>query len=170
MTSKPSPVIDHTLRSLTGYQLQRATGAAMVQYKAVFAAFGLRRTTFSCLSLIVANPGLQQGKLAAALSIERSNIVQIVEDLTRNGLITRNAAKTDRRAYALEPTAHGIDLLNRASAAVQALDTEMSSGLTQEENSVLTRALVKLERNALRIDPAFTLKSVAEAGNEETPS
>jgi hypothetical protein len=46
----------------------------------------------------------------------------------------------------------------------------MSSGLTQEENSVLTRALVKLERNALRIDPAFTLKSVAEAGNEETPS
>jgi len=122
MTTKAPTPIDQTLRALAGYQLQRTTGAAMVQYKAVFAAFGLRRTTFSCLSLIIDNPGLQQGHLAEALSIERSNIVQFIDELSSKGLVLRESAPADRRAYALSATAKGKALFKKALQAIHDLD------------------------------------------------
>jgi len=105
--------LDHTLRGLTGYRLQRATTTAMARYKLVFSAFGLRRTTFSCLSLIVDNPGLRQSQLGEVLAIERPNLVNIVEDLTSAGLVTRETSPQDRRAYALHPTEKGLGVVER---------------------------------------------------------
>lgn len=142
-------VLDVTLRELTGYRLQRATGSAMLRYKAVFAEFGLRRTTFSCLSLIVDNPGLRQGQLGETLSIERPNLVKVVGDLTGAGLVRRETSKSDSRAYALFPTTKGKAVLQEALAAVRALDDEVTLGMSPEEVFALRKALAKLEDNAV---------------------
>ena len=139
---------DKTLRDLTGYRLQRTTGTAMQRYKAVFAEFGLRRTTFSCLSLIIDNPGMRQGQLGEVLAIERPNLVQIVEDLLSRGLISRAPSETDRRAYALTPTEAGRALFARSLAAVQALDARMTQGLSPSEVDTLHSLLDRLQGNA----------------------
>lgn len=141
--------LDATLRGLTGYRLQRATGVAMVRYKAVFAEFGLRRTTFSCLSLIIDTPGLQQSQLGQTLAIERPNLVKVVRDLTKAGLVRRDVSKSDARAYALFPTPMGKTLFENALAAVQALDAQMAGGLTKAEIAALRKALAKVEANAV---------------------
>ena len=140
--------LDRTLRELSGYRLQRATSAAMIRYKEVFAEFGLRRTTFSCLSLIIDNPGLKQSQLGETLSIERPNLVSIVEDLTSVGLITRTTSETDRRAYALRPTDKGRTLFAKALAAVQALDSKITSGMSDKSVTELKGALDQVEANA----------------------
>ena len=140
--------LDATLRQLTGYRLQRATGVSMMRYKAVFAEYGLRRTTFSCLSLIVETPGLKQSQLGHTLAIERPNLVKIVEDLTQAGLVQRKTSATDSRAYALFPTTAGAALFREALAAVRALDDAITAGLSEEEVSVLRAALAKVEANA----------------------
>jgi len=145
--------IDKTLRGLTGYQLQRANGAGIALYKAVFAKFGLRRTTFSCLSLIVENPGLQQGQLAAVLAIERSNIVQIIDDLSKKDLILREPAKTDRRAYALTATEKGVSVFKAALQAVKEIDDQVNRGLSKEELLALEYALRLIETNSSLLDP-----------------
>lgn len=142
--------LDATLRKLTGYRLHRATTSAMARYKAVFAAFGLRRTTFSCLSLIVDNPGLRQSQLGEALAIERPNLVNIVEDLTSAGLITRQTAAQDRRAYALHPTAKGQRLFKEALMAVQALDDAITTGLCDQSIDRLQAALGVVECNSAK--------------------
>jgi DNA-binding MarR family transcriptional regulator len=141
--------LDRTLRQLTGYRLQRATSTAMLRYKAVFAEFGLRRTTFSCLSLIVDAPGLRQSQLGATLAIERPNLVKIVEDLAQAGLVRRETAKSDSRAYALYPTPKGEALFREALSAVQKLDGQIAEGLSTEEIAALCAALAKVEANAL---------------------
>jgi len=142
--------LDTTLRGLTGYQLQRTTGAAMARYKVVFAAFGLRRTTFSCLSLVIDNEGLRQSQLGKTLSIERPNLVGIVDDLIQAGLIRREVAKEDRRAYSLYPTQKGAALFGEALEAVRALDAEVAAGLPEAALSELHSALRTVERNCVK--------------------
>ncbi len=141
-------VLDETLRELTGYRLQRATGSAMLRYKAVFAEFGLRRTTFSCLSLIIDNPGLRQSQLGEALAIERPNLVKIVEDLADADLVRRETSKSDSRAYALFPTAEGRALFKDALAAIRDLDGQITTWLSETEIAALRKALNQIEANA----------------------
>jgi DNA-binding MarR family transcriptional regulator len=80
---------------------------AMLNMNMVFARFGLRRTTFSTLALVVNNPGLRQSRLAEALAIGRSNFVQAVGELAKAGLVEREADCGDKRAYALHVTRAG---------------------------------------------------------------
>lgn len=141
--------VDDKLREFSGYLLLRATHAAMVRYKAVFAAFGLRRTTFSCLSLIVDNPGIRQSQLSDSLAIERPNLVQIVDELEKKYLIIREIAESDRRAYALLPTAEGQTLLQKVLAAVRLLDQDMTRGLSKQQIADLKLALACIEKNAV---------------------
>jgi len=144
---------EHTLRSLLGYQLQRATSAAIARHINVFKSYGLRRTTFSCLSLIIENPGLQQRQLGETLAIERPNLVRIVESLTEQGLITRETSPSDRRAYCLTATEAGHDLFREALAAVNALEADLDAGLTTDEKALLKKALARIEQNAARLEP-----------------
>jgi DNA-binding MarR family transcriptional regulator len=141
--------LDATLRQLIGYRLQRATGTAMLRYKAVFAEFGLRRTTFSCLSLIIDTPGLKQSQLGQTLAIERPNLVKIVQDLSQAGLVRREVSKSDNRAYALFPTNAGEALFREALAAVRELDRTIADGLSDDEILVLGKVLAKVEANAV---------------------
>lgn len=140
--------LDTTLRSLTGYRLQRTTSVSILRFKEVFAAHGLRRTTFSCLSLIVETPGLRQSQLGEALAIERPNLVSVIEDLHSQGLIQKKASPTDRRAYELSATTKGMKRFKEAYADVCELDAEIVDGLSDDESDVLMRALQKIERNA----------------------
>jgi len=140
--------LDARLRELTSYGLYRATGTAMLRYKAIFAAFGLRRTTFSCLSLIIDNPGLRQSQLGETLAIERPNLVKIVEDLSSADLIRRETSKTDSRAYALFATPKGKALFQDAFDAVCDMDIQITQGLSDSEIATLRKALAKIEGNA----------------------
>ncbi len=119
----------------------------MIRYKKVFAKFGLRRTTFSCLSLIVDNPGLRQNQLGEALAIERPNLVKIVDDLSNAGLIKRETSKSDRRAYALSATEKGKELFKEALSAVQDLDAQITHGMTQAEIESFRKALSIIDNN-----------------------
>lgn len=149
---------DRTLRHLTGYQLRRATSAAMPEVNKVLEEFGLRRSTYSSLVVVVANPGLNQGQLADALAIERPNLVQIVDQLERAKLVRRTKSVEDRRAYALQPTPKGCELEERATRALERLDDLLREGLSEQDKEVLHRSLQIIERNAETIQ----VRDVAE--------
>lgn len=139
---------DITLRALTSYRLRRTTVAVMAQFNQVFAEFGLRRTTFSALTLVVDNPGLRQSQLADALAIERPNLVQLLDELEAEGLVRRVIASDDRRAYALHPTPKGQRLHARAMAAARACDVAMTRDLTKDQITQLHDLLSVLQGNA----------------------
>ncbi|OWV43330.1 MarR family transcriptional regulator [Mameliella alba] len=139
---------DAGLRQLTVYRLRRATVQMLSTISQELAPFGLRRTTFSALSVVVDQPGLRQTQLADALAIERPNLVKIVDEVEAAGLIQRRQAEGDRRAYALHPTEAGKLLHRRAFEAVQAADRRLVQGLSLAEVEALNAALHLIESNA----------------------
>lgn len=142
---------DKTLRQFAGYSMKRAFNAIRADVNAALEPFQLRMVTFSALVIIVDNPGLRQSQLAEILSMERPNVVLIVDELESRELITRKRTVDDRRAYALQVTLAGRQLHDRALAAVKQHEKRMMAGLTEKERLALVEALCLVEKNG-RID------------------
>lgn len=136
---------DAALRRYVGYNLKRAYIAIQTDFLATLEEFSLRATTFSALSLIVAAPDMTQSQLAAALSIERSGVVLIVDELEGRDLITRNKVPRDRRTYALRATLAGVQLQGKAAAKVEAHEARLLARLSPEDRANLMRMLAEIE-------------------------
>ncbi len=138
---------DATLRRFSGYGMKRAFNMVQSDLNAALKPFGLRMITFSALVVIRDAPGLRQARLAEVLQMEKPNLVALLDELERAGLITRTRLAEDRRAHALDVTGAGITLCARALAAVDAHESRMTEGLTPEERAALIRALRVIETN-----------------------
>lgn len=140
--------LDNKLRELTGYRLRRATSASMPEINRLLVPFGLRRTTYSALTVVADNPGLSQSQLAKALSIERPNIVQIIDELEKPNLVERRAAPNDRRTYALRATDAGMKLQSQAQLSLRQYEDELTRGMSSSDIEQLHGFLSLIEANA----------------------
>lgn len=148
MNSKPDippPMRDDTLRQFSGYVMKRAFHAIQGDVNATLAPLGLRMLSFSALVMIVDNPGRRQSQLADALMIERPNLVIIVDELERAGLIQRERTPQDRRAYALRATQEGHALYDLAMRAVQDHEARMTRALDPGDRLSMLAALRLIE-------------------------
>lgn len=141
-------VSDETLRKLVGYNMKRAFNEVQADLVQVLQQFDLRMMTYSALILIVDNPGLRQSHLAEALAVERPNLVIIIDELERRGLIARERLISDRRAYALVATLPGRQLYENALRAVKAHETKIFGDLDDPETLKLIETLRQVERRA----------------------
>ncbi|MEC3860528.1 MarR family transcriptional regulator [Mesobacterium sp. TK19101] len=141
-TSQPAQVSDDRLRGLLGYRLRRASNAVQADLAETLKPFDLRMITYTALVLVVDNPGLSQSQLAAAMDVERPNLVVIVDELERRELITRDRVPTDRRTYALNATLAGRRLCDQAESAVRQHEARIFGTLLEEERSLLARGLL----------------------------
>lgn len=148
--SGPHPKIlaeDTVLQHMTGYQLKRAYINVQPVTQNALAEVDLRVISFSCLSMIVDNPGIVQFELAQALQMERSNLVVVVDELERRDLITRERVMTDRRRYALTATLLGRRLRDRAAKKAGDAEQKLLSALSQEEQQTLRVLLGRIGRH-----------------------
>lgn len=149
-----SKLIDAQLRELTGYTLRRATTSVMPAVNRVLEPFGLRRITYSSLVIVVRNPGLNQSQLADALAVERPNLVQIVDEMERDDLLSRERSAFDRRAYALSATEKGAALEGEATKVISAFEAAVTAGLSAEQVKTLHKNLEIIEANAAKLEKA----------------
>ncbi|MFT6229306.1 MAG: DNA-binding MarR family transcriptional regulator [Paracoccaceae bacterium] len=140
-----APRADAALRSFVGYNIKRVYIAIQADFLVTLDEFSLRATTFSALTLIVAQPDMTQSQLAAALSIERSGVVLIVDELESRDLISRNKVPRDRRTYALRATLAGVQMRDKAVERVQAHEHRMLAHLSNTEREELMRMLSLIE-------------------------
>lgn len=143
-------VSDSTLRSLYGYQIKRAFNVIQSDLNRTLKPFELRMITYTALVLIVDNPGLRQSQLAAAMDVERPNLVVIIDELERRELIVRDKLPSDRRAYALKATLAGRQLYEKAVAAVQAHEDRLVQGITPEALKGAMKVMQLIEANRRR--------------------
>lgn len=136
---------DSSLRRFVGYNIRRAWLALRATRTPVLAEFGLRTVSFSALSMIADNPGIIQSRLAAALRMERSNIVVVIDELESRGLIARGRSAQDRRVYALRATPAGRRLRDGALAGLVEHEERMTAGLSATERRQLVEFLQRIE-------------------------
>lgn len=135
------------LSELLGYHLRAASKTVQADLALTLAQFELRMITYSALKVISNNAGLRQSQLADVLSVERPNLVVIIDELDRKELIERKQVKHDKRAYALEITPKGSQLLAQADAAVQKHEARIFGMLAVEEQEALRHILTSIAQS-----------------------
>lgn len=142
-----TPISDTTLRGFLGYHMKRAFNVLQADLNRALKPFGLRMVTYSALVTIVENPGLRQAQLADVLAIERPNLVVIIDELEKAGLITREPAPNDRRAYALMPTSEGKRVAMAATEANRAGEARRLKGLDEVARQQVIEVMRQIEKS-----------------------
>lgn len=135
---------DDAVAGFIGYNLKRVLSLVMGDLAQVLGGFSLRAVSFSALGVVVRQPGISQSGLAEVLSVERSNLVQLLDELSSRGLVVRAPVAGDRRRYALMPTPEGLRLHADAAQAVAAHETRVFAMLDADEQATLLRLLRKV--------------------------
>lgn len=132
------------LEMLVGYHLRRATATMRADYARTVEGAGVRQVLFGILSVISANPGINQGSVARLLGIRRPNMVALVGELVERGLVTRRVDDADRRAFVLNLTDAGAETVARTLARIRLHEERLLSGISPKQRIVLMTLLARI--------------------------
>jgi DNA-binding MarR family transcriptional regulator len=105
---------------------------------------GLRLPHLGVLSCLAEFGPAAQRDLSARLRIDASDLVSVLDDLERNGLVRRERDPRDRRRYAVTLTPDGQARLDRRMAVTKLMDERLFEPLTEQERSQLHHLLARV--------------------------
>ena len=155
-TTRPSG--EAPAAEFAGQLLFRLWRASHVRAAHALGTVGLTPALFALLNVIGAREGAIQQELGAALGIDRTTMVSLIDQLEADGLARRRPSAKDRRAREIAITPKGRRLLARARRLISEAEEDVLAGLTSEQR----RELLTLLRRALESAPAQPLWSSEE--------
>jgi len=103
---------------------------------------GLRPRHLIALTMLRENGGVAgQQELAGALSVDRTNLVGLLNELEAEGLILRRRAVEDRRRHIVELTPAGGERLAAAEKAIGAAEDDILGALDDRQREQLFELL-----------------------------
>jgi DNA-binding MarR family transcriptional regulator len=135
------PIALGDLSSNLGYRMRRAQLWVFKEVSRRLAPFESSAAQFSVLTIIHANPGINQLTIASALSIERAGLGRLVDRLEQQGLVVRTGSSANRRYYVLHLTAAGAALLNRLTPIIAQCEKALAKKLGSRTYEELLRTL-----------------------------
>ena len=132
------------LQSLVGYNCRRAYLRIVPMFEKRMAKYQLRPADFSVLSLLKANPNINQKRLSEAVNVSPPNLATLLDKLQQRGLLQRQRSPLDRRSQTLVLTAAGLTMCTRAEKTASELEAEATAALTDGERAQLITLLQKI--------------------------
>lgn len=156
MVTQPSA--DAPVTEFAGQLFFRLWRASHARATDVLGTVDLTPALFALLNVIGAREGAIQQELGAAMGIDRTTMVSLIDQLEGAGLATRRPSAKDRRAREIAITPKGRRLLARARRMIAEAEDDLLAGLTGEER----HDLLTLLRRALESAPTQPLWSSDE--------
>ena len=125
------------LGSFAGYHLRRAAVVFAANFANAMQTTRIRQVQFGIMSVLAANPGMNQGTVGRALGIQRANMVTLINELVDRDLVARNASPGDRRVVSLSLTAAGEAALADCLALITVHEEVMLANLDGHEREQL---------------------------------
>ena len=132
------------LQRLPSWLLNQAALHATRILADAFADAGVRRYHFSVLVALAEDGPASQADLGRRLSIDRSDMVAVLNDLERDGLVARVRDESDRRRNLVRLTPAGKRALDRLDARVQEAQAAVLEPLSAAERDDLLRLLTRV--------------------------
>lgn len=110
--------------------------------------FGLTRPQWRVISGLYGHSGVTQTELSEMISIARSPLGKIIDNLEAAGLVERRSDPDDRRVKRLHLTPAIEPLLEPTRVIARGLEDELLADLTERERADLRRALLTLQNAA----------------------
>jgi MarR family transcriptional regulator, temperature-dependent positive regulator of motility len=138
------------LYGMPGHLIRRMHQASQAIFDSEVGAAGIDLTSvqFAALTMIAANPGIDQARLAAAIAFDRATTGGVIDRLEVKGFVRREIDKADRRARRLHLEAAGVTTLQSATPVVRRIQTLMLRNLSDKEQVTLLRLLAKAVQTA----------------------
>ena len=133
-----------TLPNLVGYHLRMAQVTVFKDFDRELAELDITPAIFGVLEVLQHNKGLTQSRLAAAIGLDRSSLVPLLDKLEKRGLVSREASQMDRRSNHLFLTTEGRQLLGKADKRVRQHEQRILAGLSKAETKQLISLLAKI--------------------------
>jgi len=92
---------------------------------------------FAVLITVRANTGVSQNEIARRGYKDKTNVARIVDGLEKRGLLARRPDAADRRAFRVELTAEGEELMQHLFPIVARLNEAATKGLSASEREML---------------------------------
>lgn len=128
----------------TGFLLQWIHRRCQREVNEALRPLGVEARHVGVLALLADSGPLSQRELIDMLSVDKSSMVHIVDDLERRGLAQRRSAPRDRRAYAVSVTDAGRECLVQAQAIITAVNDRLFGWLGAEDREKLHAMLWRL--------------------------
>jgi MarR family transcriptional regulator, lower aerobic nicotinate degradation pathway regulator len=132
------------LQDDAGYLLSRAGGMAVRAFNDALAPLGLRTRQYAVLAHIAEHGDSSQRRVAAALDLDPSTVVALVDDLERAGWAERKQDPQDRRTRLIGATPAGRKALQAAADVVAALHADLLAPLSAQERATLLALLRRI--------------------------
>jgi DNA-binding MarR family transcriptional regulator len=108
---------------------------------------GMSRAQWQVLARVAKRQGVNQATLADLVGVEPISICRMVDRLEALNLVERRPDPSDRRARLIHITEDARPGLERMKATAQALFKEALTGITPEEEEILTNLLGRVHAN-----------------------
>jgi DNA-binding MarR family transcriptional regulator len=114
--------------------------------------FGVDPRAYAVMKALSEDDGQSQRELSTQLGIHRNVMVNVVDNLERDGLVKRLPHPADRRAFAVTLTDKARELLPKLDAQGSAQEDEITASLSEDDRIAVLRLLQQMS-SAARLIP-----------------
>ncbi|MER0483921.1 MarR family winged helix-turn-helix transcriptional regulator [Streptomyces sp. Edi2] len=139
-----TPYAPRHIRALPSWLLGRAAARGHRLVADALAGEGMRMMHHAVLSAVEELGPVSQAELGRTLRIDPKDMVAIVNDLQRDGLVTRTPDPRDRRKNAVEISVDGRQRLRRTQQLGDEANAELTEDLTPAEREQLVALLTRI--------------------------
>jgi DNA-binding MarR family transcriptional regulator len=108
--------------------------------------FGITSKHFGTLLIVSENPNITQVEAANIQRVDRTTMGQLIDLLEDNQLLKRNKNPSDRRAYCLQLTSKGEEVIGSLWGYMKACEDEVLSVLDDKEKTLLLELIKKISK------------------------
>jgi len=151
----PNPIPEE-FRGHLGFVLARARLELIRRLDVVIQPSGLYARHFALARLLQQRPGLSQVEIAGLLGTDRTTTMKMIDELERQGLVSRSRSHTDRRANTLRLTKPGERWMSALLPTAVGEEERFLAPLSPGERALLQELLVRLVRHATVADSGYS--------------
>lgn len=134
----------HELYQRPGFLLRRTHQISAAVFESACAGVGLTPAQYGVLTVLAAEPGIDQTRLARALAFDKVTVMRVLKGLEERGLVTRERSSVSRRQMTVRLTAQGSRLLEAAREPAEQAYQRLLSPLTPAQRHQLIELLQTL--------------------------
>lgn len=142
-TDEPETALAPSLGRSVGYVLYRAFLQMQATYIAAFHG-ELHPRELTLIARLLASGGSSQQELADCMSVNRSMMVHVIDELEESGFVVRERNTKDRRSYSLRATERAVERLASAAPVLLEADAKATRRLGPDQRRRLRGLLTLL--------------------------
>jgi len=127
-----------------GFLVRRLHQIHMAIFLKECAAEQVTPIQWGILTIVKSQPGVGQVELAEELGLDRSNVANVVDRLTRRGVLKQTVSKLDRRKRSIAITPKGVTLMARFQPKAERAQRRLLEVLSKQERQQFMSLLSRL--------------------------